>query len=239
MRESQCPSCGAPLIFKNAHSLYAVCKYCSTFSVQDGSALKEVGKAAELNEDGSPMQIGAVGYIPGVTGQTQTRFEIVGRIQLDFGAGAWNEWYLDVEGQKEGMWLGEANGYYYLMQLVDQKTDKIMHMTKEADKYKMENGLPQFTSAKLKDIIYLGNEKYYIKDIQQGKVVSGEGELPFEFHGGYDAPVMDCFSSDGKVLTLDYSENPPLIFSGQVYEFKDLKFNKLRPVYGWSKYSHE
>lgn len=239
MRESQCPSCGAPLIFKNAHSLYAVCRYCATFSVQAGDALKEVGKAAVLNEDGSPLQIGAVGYIPGVSGQTETRFEIVGRIQLDFGAGSWNEWYLDVDGQKEGMWLGEANGFYYLMQLVDTKSIKMQYMVLTDEKYKINDGLPGFSEAKLKDTIYLNNEKYYVKDIQQGTVVSGEGELPFEFHGGYDAPVIDCFSSNGKVLTIDYSEKPPMVFAGQVFEFKDLKFNKLRPVYGWSKYTNE
>ena len=43
-----CPGCGAPVEFKSAQSIYAVCPYCQSTVVRDGEVLKRIGKMAEV-----------------------------------------------------------------------------------------------------------------------------------------------------------------------------------------------
>lgn len=213
MKESQCPSCGAPLKFENAHSLYAVCKYCRTMSVQSEDALKEVGKTAALVEDGSPLQLGASGTIDGKT------FTIIGRIQYNHGLGFWNEWYVNMAEDAGGpAWLGEANGMYVFTRL-----------KKDAE---LPEGL-QFKDIEAGSGLPIDHNIYYVKDIQSTKVVSGEGELPFPFECEYEAPVVDAVSADGQFATLDFSEDKPLVFIGKPIGFRDLHLARIRSVYGF------
>lgn len=213
VKQSQCPSCGAPLTFENAHSLYAVCKYCRTMSVQSDDALKEVGKTAALIEDGSPLQLGASGTLEGKT------FTIIGRIQYNFGLGFWNEWYINMAEDAGGpAWLGEANGIYFYTRL---KKDARLSDALEFDKLYAGG------------IVSIDGKEFYVKDIQTSKVVSGEGELPFPFESEYEAPVVDLVRQDGTFATLDFSEEKPLVFIGKAVKYKDLHMQRVRGVYGF------
>ena len=60
---ASCPSCGAPIEFKNTFSVAAVCEYCdTTVTRQDGGeALKNLGKISNVVEDASPIMLGARG----------------------------------------------------------------------------------------------------------------------------------------------------------------------------------
>jgi hypothetical protein len=213
VKQSTCPSCGAPLTFENAHSLYAVCKYCKTMSVQSEDALKEVGKTAALVEDGSPLQLGASGTIDGKT------FTIIGRIQYSFGLGYWNEWFLNMAEDAGGpAWLGEANGMYFFT------------------RHKKDAKLPDtldFSKLVAGGSVSVDGKEFFIKDIQKTKVVSGEGELPFPFESEYEAPVVDMLRQDGTFATLDFSEDKPLVFIGKAMTFRDLHLARLRSVYGF------
>jgi PfaD family protein len=60
-RTASCPSCGAPLRFRGATSVVAVCGFCKATVVRDGVNLENIGKQAELLEDHSPIRIGAAG----------------------------------------------------------------------------------------------------------------------------------------------------------------------------------
>ena len=61
MRTANCPSCGAPLRFRGATSIVAVCQFCKATLVREGVNLQDIGKQAELLEDQSPLRIGADG----------------------------------------------------------------------------------------------------------------------------------------------------------------------------------
>src|SRR5262245_25742170 len=61
-----CPSCGAPLRFRGATSVVAVCTYCKATLVREGANLENIGKQAELLEDDTPIQIGTEGKHRGV-----------------------------------------------------------------------------------------------------------------------------------------------------------------------------
>lgn len=182
-------------------------------SVQSEDALKEVGKTAALVEDGSPLALGMTGTIDGKT------FKILGRIQYNFGLGYWNEWFLGIADDAGGpAWLGEANGIYFF--------------TRQMTKSPLREDLP-FESLEAGMPLYIDDNKFFVKDIQKGKVVSGEGELPFSFTGEYEAPVVDCVNAKGEFATIDFSEEKPIVFLGKVLRFTDLHLNRVRSVYGF------
>jgi hypothetical protein len=105
MKTANCPSCGAAITFQSAVSILTICAYCKSTLIRHDLNLENVGKMAELLPDPSPIQLGTEGVY------RKTRFTVVGRIQLRYSQGIWNEWYLLFENQRGG-WLGETLGNY-------------------------------------------------------------------------------------------------------------------------------
>ena len=87
MKRATCPSCGAPAAFRSALSIYVVCEFCRSTLLRSGEDLQNLGRMADLLEDSSRLQIGSEGTFGG------RHFVIVGRIQMKYDAGFWNEWY--------------------------------------------------------------------------------------------------------------------------------------------------
>jgi len=102
-KTARCPSCGAPVEFKSVASVLAVCDFCQSTLVRQGEELENLGKMAELLGDRSPLQRGAEGRWNGL------HFGLIGRIQLKYDQGLWNEWHLLFDDGKSG-WLSEAGG---------------------------------------------------------------------------------------------------------------------------------
>src|SRR5204863_3928616 len=109
-RTASCPSCGAPLRFRGATSIVAVCQFCKSTLVREGANIENIGKQAELLEDQSPIRIGADGKHKGIG------FTIVGRIQYRYGAGVWNEWHVLMADGKSA-WLSDASREYMITYL--------------------------------------------------------------------------------------------------------------------------
>src|SRR5438132_66028 len=107
MQIVSCPSCGAEVKFRSHASVMAVCEYCSTSVLKDAGAVKDLGKMSAVLEDYSPIQIGTSGVIGG------RAFNVVGRIQLKYSAGMWNEWYLLFDDASTA-WLGDSSGMYVI-----------------------------------------------------------------------------------------------------------------------------
>ncbi len=105
VKTAQCPSCGAPVEFRSTASIYAVCEYCRSTLLRDGEALKNLGRMADLMDDPSLIQIGTAGTFRG------HRFNVIGRIQLRYDGGLWNEWHVLFDDARTG-WLSEAAGEY-------------------------------------------------------------------------------------------------------------------------------
>jgi hypothetical protein len=172
--------------------------------------VENIGKMAALMEDGSPLQLGSRGEYQGVS------FSIVGRIQLRFDRGIWNEWYLTFNDGRDG-WLGEAQGTYAVS--FHKKTDQ---------------DLPEFEQLKPGNKMELQGQVFHVQNVEHARCIAGQGELPFRVNAGYDAPVADLLGADGAFATLDYSEDRPLVFVGEYVEFDDLRFSNLRTLEGWS-----
>src|ERR1043165_6717676 len=101
MQKVSCPSCGAEVSFRSSASVMAVCEYCRSTLLKDAESVKDIGKMSEVLEDYSPIQINTSGVFQ------DRAFTVVGRIQLRYDAGFWNEWYVFFDDGTNG-WLSDA-----------------------------------------------------------------------------------------------------------------------------------
>jgi len=200
---ASCPSCGAPVVFKSASSILAVCDYCQSTLVRHDQALEDIGKMAALVEDRSPLQLGAEGSYKGV------HFALIGRIQVKYGQGSWNEWHLLFDDMRTG-WLSEAGGEYVLT----------------FARY-VEDRLPEVSELKVGQRFVLASQTWTVSNIENAECIAGQGELPFKVGAGYPVVAVDLRNS-ANFATLDYSETPPLFFVGEAVDFKSLKMSNLR-----------
>ncbi|HXZ36786.1 MAG TPA: DUF4178 domain-containing protein [Thermodesulfobacteriota bacterium] len=208
-KEVNCPSCGAKVVFQSVASVMAVCQYCSSTLVRHDLDLENIGKMAQLQADGSPLQLRAEGKYQGDS------FTVVGRIQLRFEKGLWNEWHLLFDDQRSG-WLGEAAGIY-----------AVSFLTEVGEK------IPQFEELRPGESVTLKKASYEVTNMEKAFCIGGEGELPFQIGPGYEAPVADLAGQGKQFATLDYSEEPPLVYMGEYVEFEELHFSRLREIDGW------
>ncbi len=200
---ASCPSCGAPVVFKSASSVFAVCEYCQSTLVRHDQALEDIGKMAALVEDRSPLQLSAEGSYKGV------HFALIGRIQIKYSQGYWNEWHLLFDDMRTG-WLSEAGGEYVLT-FAQYVADR----------------LPEFAELKVGQRFVLASQMWTVSNIENAECVAGQGELPFKVGAGYPVAAVDL-RNGANFATLDYSETPPLLFVGEPVDFRSLKMSNLR-----------
>ncbi|MBI4678927.1 MAG: DUF4178 domain-containing protein [Elusimicrobia bacterium] len=206
---TNCPSCGAPVSFKSSVTLLAVCAYCRSLLLRKDLDIEDLGKVAQLMPDGSPVQLGAEGKYKGAP------FAVIGRIQMRYPEGFWNEWHLNFIDGKYG-WLGEAQGLYAL----SFKTDPAAP-------------LPEIEKLAVGGEIGLGSETYTVRDKREAEYASGEGELPFRVPFGEKASFADLSGPGQRFATIDYSEEPPLLFLGEYVPFDSLALTGLKEIEGW------
>lgn len=203
MKTANCPACGAPVIFRSSASILAVCDYCKSTLIRHDLELENLGKMAELLEDASPLQRGAEGrYKSG-------HFAVVGRIQLKYEDGIWNEWHLLFDNMKTG-WLSEASGSY------------VITFPSPAPA-----SIPPFDDVKVGQNLSLLGENFEVSAKESATCIAGEGELPFKVGAGYPAPAIDL-ANERNFASIDYSETPPLLFVGEQVELAALRMTGLR-----------
>jgi hypothetical protein len=203
MFTTACPSCGAQVEFRSPASVMAVCGYCKTTLLRGADAVRDIGKMSETLEDYSPIQIGVSGV------HEQRPFGVVGRIQLRYDDGCWNEWYLFFEDGGNG-WLSDASGQYTLT--LDQGTV----------------AAPVFDSLRPGQVFNHAGAAFTASDVRTAHCTGGAGELPFQVGAGWQARVAD-FRAGDRFLTLDYSDGePPRVFLGKAANLVGLKCQLLR-----------
>ena len=204
-----CPSCGAPVDFRSSAALLVVCPFCRSTLIRKDMNLETLGRMADLLKDASPVQLLAQGCFRG------KGFTVVGRVQMDYGQGTWNEWYLDYDGARQG-WLGEAQGNYS----VSEET-----AVKEA--------LPPVERLAAGAKVLLNGKPYEVTDIQEARCVGGEGELPSRITPGFETTVVDLAGPGGSFATIDYGDDPPRVYVGEAVPFEALALKGLREFEGW------
>lgn len=205
MKLATCPSCGALVTFRSAASIMAVCEYCRGTLIRHDEAIEDIGRMAELLTDALPIQIGTAGYYLG------DYFTVIGRIQLQYEQGVWNEWYVLFDDQRSA-WLTDASGEYAISFIASSV-----------------GALPAINSLAPGDSVTLNGVLYTVTDIEHAICIAGAGELPFRVGSGFSVPSVDMRSGLYRA-TIDYSEEPPLLFLGTLVEFDDLRLTNLRDV---------
>lgn len=201
---SQCPSCGAAISFRWAGAVQTTCDYCDSILVRHGTGLERVGKVSEPPPTTSPVQLGTTGAYEG------RPFTVVGRIVYGYERGGWSEWHLAFEDGSSG-WLSDAMLEYSVSFLID-----------DVGLLPYENQLEPGLRIELR------GDSYVATDTTPARYLSTEGELPWEYHDREVLTFADLKTDDGRIATLDYSEDPPLVFAGEYVDFDDLELENLR-----------
>lgn len=182
----------------------AVCEFCNASVLKDADSVKDIGKMSAVLEDFSPIQIGTSGVAGG------RNFTVVGRLQLRYDAGMWNEWYLWFD-DGVAAWLGDSSGQYTI-----------------TTPRKVAASLPSFDSLVPGRTVAIGPNQCTVSDKRVAQCVGGQGELPFKVGEGYEARVVD-FRFGPNFITLDYSDGePPVVYSGVATTLEEMKCQLLR-----------
>ncbi len=206
MFSSQCPNCGAPIKFYSAASTTAVCNFCKSTIARNAEQLQLIGKQAQLLEDYSRLQISSEGSF------NNKNFSVIGRIQMRYEQGFWNEWYLLFVDGKTG-WLSDASEQYAILENLGQP-----------------NNLPKFDALKPGQSFNVGGKVFTIIDKRTANCVAAEGELPFPVDSRWQARTIDC-RSGSELVTLDYSDGEePTVYRGNTLTFERLQAKRLRDL---------
>jgi len=193
-RQGQCPNCGATVTFKLGSSRATVCEYCKAVVARAGQDFSVVGQVADLIPTGSQLAVGSKGTY------RKVHFEVVGRLQYEWQAGVWDEWYVGLADGRWG-WLAEAQGQYY----VTFKT--------------AQRNLPSHGLRPGAKVSFSGLGTFTVSDVKNAKIVGVEGELPEPVTLGESPLTVDLESTQGAFATLDYGvagSEPALYLGGEV-----------------------
>ncbi len=202
-----CPNCGAPVDFASAATPVAVCSFCRSTLARDGQALRRIGQQAELFEDYSPLQLGTAGQWQGMG------FTLIGRLQLRYEGGSWNEWHALFASGKSG-WLSEDNGRYVMafeQPLPDPAQAPAPHSLQPGAR------------------VVLAGQPWQVGAITQAQVAAAQGELPAVPSTASAFTVVELRNAQGEVGTLDYGSPQAVHWSvGRSAALPDLKLTGLR-----------
>jgi hypothetical protein len=171
--------------------------------------LDRVGQVAAIPDDASPIQLGTEGIY------RNRAFQVIGRIVYEYEQGRWNEWHLIFNDGQSG-WLADAQLEY-----------AVSFLTPPPGRLPSEG-----TVMRGNDFEWNGTV-YHVTSITRAHYVGVEGELPFEYWDKQDVSFVDLRSYDARFGTIDYSEDPPLLFLGEALEYDELRLKNVREFEGW------
>lgn len=203
---ANCPNCGAKITFRWSGSVQTTCDYCKSVLVRTDVDLKKIGQIADLPPDASPIRIGTEGVY------RQRGFVAIGRILYAYDQGSWNEWHLMMNDGTSG-WLSDAQLDYAVTFAAAES--KLPRECRVGQQYAWDG------------------QTYTVSTITKAHFSGVEGELPFQYWDKSDVVFVDLMSHDTRFATIDYSEDPPLLFVGEAVEFDSLKLKNLRSFEGW------
>jgi predicted RNA-binding Zn-ribbon protein involved in translation (DUF1610 family) len=200
---ASCPGCGAEIRFQWAGAVQTVCGHCGSVLVRRGVDLEKVGRVSEPPPATSPVQIGTRGTFDGVA------FTVVGRIAYAYERGFWSEWHLAFSDGRSG-WLSDAQDEY-----------AVSFLSPPAP-------LPPPEALRPGERLALGGAWYTVSTLTRARYAGVEGELPFEYWDHAEVPFVDLTGPGGTLATLDYGQDPPLLFQGRYVSFAELDLRNLR-----------
>ncbi len=204
--QGNCPACGAPIQFGLGSSIAKVCEFCKATVLRTDRGLSDLGKVAAIADTPSLIAVGDQGTLAG------RPFEVLGRVQLDHGAGPWDEYYVSFDYGQNWGWLAYAQGRWHVTNLVA--------------------GIPTpgYAELQLEGDIPLGQFGYFrVAEIKTATIRSAEGELPGAFPAGFVRYYADCYGQNGQFATLDYDDGtrPASVFAGYIFAEPQLVITQM------------
>ena len=216
MLDANCPNCGGPLRFRSADLAVKVCDYCRSTIVRRGEALENVGKAAELPDDVSPLQLDVRGH------DGQLPFEVVGRVRWAYADGAWNEWCALFADGSYG-WLSEASGRWMLLREAPTSVFGGEAVARLASNQRVDPGM----TAVIAELDYIAT------DVQQVECIGAEGELPYPTPVGTTAVSVDLQRGAGRAASLQPDGGQVSAYAGRDVTLAEVGATGLRQFDGW------
>ncbi len=207
---SNCPNCGAPVQFRWSSAVQAACPFCKSIIIRRDLVLTNVGQVADLPPDPSPIQLLTEGVYNG------KKFQVTGRLVYEYEQGNWNEWHIVFSDGASG-WLSDAQLTYAVSFLTNSGT-----------------ALPTEEQISRGKQLHFQSADFEVSTMTVAVYKGFEGELPFPYYEKSDMLFADLRTSGRAFGTLDYSENPPLLFLGEWVEFEELQLKNLRQFEGWA-----
>jgi hypothetical protein len=194
--------------FASAASPIAVCSYCRSTLAREGEALRRIGQSAELFDDHSPLQLGAAGRWQGAA------FTLIGRLQLRYAQGSWNEWHVLFDSGKGG-WLSEDNGRHV--------------MAFDAPAPAEPAGLPRLGALQVGAGVQFAGAAWDVAGVTPARIAAAQGELPYAPELAREFTLVDLRNRAGEVGTLDYTNTEQPRWSiGRGVALADLALTGLR-----------
>lgn len=207
-RAASCPNCGAPVQFRWSSAVQTACPFCKSILIRTDLDLKNVGQVADLPPDPSPIQLLTEGIYQA------KKFQVTGRLVYEWEQGSWNEWHI-VLADGQSAWLSDAQLQY-------------------AISFRADGGaLPTENQISRGKHVPFKNTNFEVSTLTVASYKGFEGELPFPYYEKSDMLFADLKTSGRAFGTLDYSENPPLLYVGEWVEFEELQLKNLRQFEGW------
>lgn len=206
---ANCPNCGAPVSFRFSSNVQTTCDYCHSILVRQDVNLERVGKVADLPPDVSPIQRLTEGI------WNKRSFVVIGRILYQYEQGGWNEWHC-MTNLGESIWLSDAMAQYAVSQQV-----------------RIPPALPKQSEVGPGQRLDFQGTRFEVTTITRARYVGVEGELPFQYWDKNECLFADLRTPDSRFATIDYTEDPPLLFVGESVAFDSLQLKNLRQFEGW------
>lgn len=184
-RTAPCPGCGATLELASAATLVVTCASCGGASYRSDQDLAWLGKVAEVVPVASALELGATGRVDG------QGYTCRGQVQLDHGAGPWNEWALHLD-DGTWVWYAEAQGEA----LLTAEVAGAASTAPTADE--LEPGMG----------VTVGGHDLLVAEVGEAHVVTVRGELPARRMPGARYRYADLRGDDGAFGTLDFGVGP-------------------------------
>lgn len=191
--------------FAAADSASAVCSFCRSTLLRQNDELLRTGESAQLFDDYSPLQIGTQGQLQGEP------FIVLGRVQLAYADGRWNEWHAFFPNSGKHAWLSEDNGRFVLSWPLPLDAP------------------PAAAELVLGAQQIVAGQPWRVAALTEASLHAAEGELPEPPKLGQPLLVAELRSSRDEVGSLEYvGDAAPRWSVGRVVALDALKLSGLR-----------
>ncbi|MFT4053440.1 MAG: DUF4178 domain-containing protein [Novosphingobium sp.] len=201
---------------RNAALPYSTCSYCQSLLLREGLEIQDVGKAAVLPPDVSPIQLGTSLQVEGLF------LTVVGRVRWGWADGSWNEWLLD-GGDGTERWLGEAMGAFMLTAARPDLLEQPPIQT-----FMASGAIAVGSRITIEGVTLLAIDR------KEAECLGSEGDLPFPTLSGRTMTSVDFRGPNREAVSLQHDERGASAWLGYYSDLGSLAPSNLRAINGWN-----